>query len=130
MLSVFLLKEQAQAETARRVEELTSVRDNQNAWVYIIDPDTCTLRFLNARTRAIAPEAKEGMFCYKALMGLDARCPGCPAENIRQAKNHERIIVNDHLRLCVQSEATAIRWGGEEACLITCREVSPQTAAE
>ena len=130
MLSVFLLKEQAQVELASRVDDLSSVLDNQKAWIYVIDPDTCVLRFLNDKTREVAPEAKEGMFCYKALMGLDERCPGCPAENIRQAKNHERTIVNHHLNLHVQSEATLIRWGGEEACLLSCREVPPSPAAE
>lgn len=125
MLSGYLLKVRAQEETARRADDLASVLDNQKAWVYVIDPDTCSLRFLNARTRAIAPNAEEGMFCYKALMGLDSRCPGCPAENIREAKNHERTIINNHLHLRVQSEATLIRWGGEEACLLSCREAPP-----
>ena len=66
MLSVFLLKERAQEKTARRLDDLSSVLDNQTAWIYVLDPDTCKLRFLNAKTKAIAPDAKEGMLCYKA----------------------------------------------------------------
>lgn len=126
MLSVFLLKERAAQEIARRAADFTSILDNQKAWIYVIDPDSCELHFLNARTREIAPEAKAGMLCHKALMGLDSRCPDCPARDIRSTKNCECSIVNELFNLHVLSEATLIRWGGEDACLISCRELNPQ----
>ena len=107
------------------MDDLTSVLDNQTAWIYVLDPDTCKLRFLNAKTKTIAPDAKEGMPCYKALTGRDFRCKNCPALNIRHTKNSEQLMVNHHLNLTVQSEATLIHWGSKEACLITCREIPP-----
>lgn len=124
MLSLFLLKQRKQEKALLYAEELQSILDNQNAWIYIIDPDTCELKYLNAKTRALAPDVTPGMRCYKALMGMEERCPGCPSLEIRRMKNANNRIYNDKFDLNVQAEATLIQWGGEESCLLTCREIS------
>ena len=121
MLSVFLLKKQAQEKIAQRATELASILDNQNAWLYIIDPDTCRLKYLNKKTRELAPSVQPGDLCYKALMGLDSRCPGCPARNIRKHKNRSTTMENKKFNLTVQADATLITWEGEESCLLNCR---------
>ena len=120
MLSVFLLKKRAQDETARYASDLASILDNQSSWIYVIDPDDCTLKFLNARTRMLAPDAKPGMKCYQCLMGLEDRCPNCPALGIKEKKNRMVQIDNLYLGLNVTAEASLIQWGGKEACLLTC----------
>lgn len=122
MLAVFLLKKRAQDATDRYAADLASILDNQNAWIYVIDPDDCTLKFLNAKTRALAPEAQPGMKCYQCLMGREDRCPDCPALHIRELKNNQITIDNFYLGLNVEAESSLIRWGGSEACLLTCRE--------
>ena len=124
MLSVFLLKKRAQERTAQRANDLSSILDNQNAWIYIIDPDSCRLKYLNAKTKLLAPEVKPGMRCYQALMGKNERCAGCPSLNIRQTKTDNRILYNDKFDLQVLAEATLIQWEGEQSCLLTCRELS------
>ncbi len=123
MLSVFLQKTRAQEKINQRTCDLGSILDNQNAWIYIIDPETCELKYLNAKTRELAPDVKEGMCCYKELMGLEERCPGCPAQNIRQQKTCSSKIFNEHFNLQVLAEATLIQWEGQESCLLTCREL-------
>ena len=123
MLSVFLLKKQEQAYSRRRAEEVTSILDNQKAWIYIIDPDSCQLKYLNARTKALAPEAKEGMFCYQALMGNQSRCPGCPARDIRNEKNCSCLMFNPVFDLNVLADATLIQWEDQQSCLLVCREI-------
>jgi len=123
MLSVFLLKKQKQDLALRHAEEMSSILDNQNAWIYIIDPDTCELKYLNAKTRELAPEAKLGMRCYEALMGQCERCDGCPSLNIRKKITDYSYLNNDKFDLQVLAEATLIQWSGEESCLLTCREI-------
>lgn len=123
MLSLFLLKQRKQEKALVYVEELQSILDNQNAWIYIIDPDTCKLKYLNAKTRELAPDVTPGMCCYKALKGMNERCPGCPSLGIREKKNASARIYNDQFNLNVLAEATLIRWGGEESCLLTCRDI-------
>jgi len=123
IISVFLLKKRAQDEIARHASELTSILDNQNAYIYVIDPDDLTLKFLNSKTRQLAPNAAVGMKCHKCLMGLDERCPNCPAADIRSKKNFSRQIENLYLSKTVQADASLIRWRGQDACLLNCREI-------
>ena len=123
MLSVFLLKKQAQDRTAQRASELSSILDNQNAWIYIIDPDTCELKYLNAKTRALAPGVEPGMLCHKALLGCPQRCDNCPSLNIQNRRNASAILHNQKFDLDILAEATLIQWDGRESCLLTCREL-------
>lgn len=121
MLSVFLLKHRRQEQALARAEDLSSILDNQNAWIYIIDPETCQLKYLNAKTKLLAPEVKPGMRCYEALMGKPERCAGCPALKIQETVNNSAVMRNDQFQMEVLAEATRIRWQGEDSCLLTCR---------
>ena len=123
MLSMFLLKQRQQEKALARADALSSILDNQNAWIYIIDPENCRIRYLNAKTRQLAPEAKVGMTCYECLLGRKEPCQGCPSRNILETRNASAVIHNPKFNLKVLSEATAIQWDGETACLMTCREL-------
>ena len=122
MLSVFLLKKREQERALQQAEEFRSILDNQNAWIYIIDPETCELKYVNAKTRELAPDVKPGMLCYKALMGQETRCANCPGADILRKKTASEKLYNEHFGLNVLAEATLIRWNGAQSCLLTCRE--------
>ena len=127
MLSVFLLKDQAQKRTQQRATELSSILDNQNAWIYIIDPDTCELKYLNKKAKTLMPDSKPGAKCYQAFQDMPHRCPGCPSAQIREKQTDKAIIQNKKFDLCVQAEATLIQWDGQESCLLTCRDLREDT---
>lgn len=126
MLSLFLLKRRQQEKAVVRANELRTILDNQNAWIYIIDPDTCKLKYLNTKTRELAPDVKEGMTCYGGLMGMSERCAGCPSRNIRSEMNSNALLYNPQFDLHVMAEATLIQWDQEESCLMTCRQLPKQ----
>lgn len=126
MLSLFLMNRRRQEKALAQAEDLRTILDNQNAWIYIIDPDTCRLKYVNEKTRELAPDVQCGMCCYHALMGLEERCPGCPSRNIRKTKNASALLDNRKFDMKILSEATLIRWHGEEACLLTCRKLPDQ----
>ncbi len=127
MLSVFLLKKRKQDKAMAQAEEISSILDNQDAWIYIIDPESCELQYLNTKTKSLAPDLQPGMPCYKALMGQEQRCPGCPAWDIGQERNQRAIMVNPKFHLEVLADATAIQWQGKQACLLACREIPRHT---
>jgi len=122
MLSIFLMKKRAEDTIIRQRNDLLSILDNQNSWIYVIDPDTCELKFLNEKSRALSPNVEEGSYCYKELMDRDERCPDCPALGIRDTRSCSRNITNEKFKLNLISEATLINWDKGEACLVTCRE--------
>ena len=123
MLSVFLLKKRQQERTQQIAEDFRTILDNQNAWIYIIDPETCKLKYLNAKTRREAPNAKVGMPCYKALMGQNQRCPGCPCVNILQTKTGSARMYSEVFGHNMLAEATLVKWEGTQSCMLTCRKL-------
>lgn len=123
LLAVFLVKNRSQDTAQLLSDNLRSLLDNQNAWIYVIDPQTFRLRYLNQRVHDISPVVREGAFCYEVLHNRTACCPDCPARNIQNEGVHESFILNSHLGIYVRAEATKINWNGKDSCLITCRQV-------
>jgi putative two-component system response regulator len=126
VMAVFLVKKSNQERALRQAENLRSVLDRQDAWIYVIDPDSCELKFLNARAQNIAPEARPGMTCYRAFMGRDERCENCPAARIKEEHNAATLIRNDNLNVSARTRATLISWNGEDSCLLTCHDLSKE----
>ncbi len=123
IISTFLLKKRAQEETEHRAQNLSSVLENQNAWIYVIDPDSFELLFVNEKTKALDSTIQEGLPCHSCIMKQEQPCPNCPVLDLNSSTHSEKIIFNQSLGLQVHSEATSIQWNGKDACLITCREV-------
>lgn len=123
MLSVFLLKKQAQDRTAQRLADMSSLMDNQTAWVYIIDPDTCQLKYVNAKTREMVPAAQNGMCCYATFFGRNSRCENCPAKDIRSRRNAQCKLTMEKFDTAFWSEVTLVNWEGREAAMIVNREI-------
>ncbi len=123
ILAVFLLKKRSQDASHMLAENLKSILDNQNAWIYVIDPETFRLRYVNQRTRDMSPVIREGAYCYEALLNRTSCCPNCPARNIMEDINKESFIHNTYFGLYVRAEASKVTWNGQKSCLITCRQV-------
>lgn len=124
ILALFLLKKRNQDKAAMHAVNLQSILDNQNASIYVIDPDTCELKFVNAKTKAIAPDCSTGMICHRIFMNRDTRCENCPAANIHRDKNCSAIVENHKLGVKTMALATEISWNGSNACLLTCHDLA------
>ncbi len=122
ILSIFLLKQRARDEMERRFHDLSEILNCQQARIYVIEPDTCRFNFFNHAARQHDPGLALGMVCYKALMGREERCTDCPARKIRERKPGEQIVVTPKGER-ILSEAVLIDWKGQEACMITCRQL-------
>ncbi len=119
VLALFLLKKRTQDKVAEQAANLQRVLDSQDAWIYVIDPDTYELEFLNKKTRALAPDSREGMPCYRAFMGRNTPCENCPLT----APHHTCVIENHKLGVLVRTQATQISWNGKDEHLITCYDM-------
>lgn len=125
LLSTFLLKKRAQDSTLMTAQNLQMVLDNQNSWIYVIDPDTYELEYINEKTYKIAPEAQLGMRCYNAFFNRESPCKQCPAYNIRENVNKTMEIYNPVLKVWSLADASFIRWGIQDACLLSCHDITP-----
>ena len=126
LLSVFLLKQRAREQSELMVKDLRSVLDNQYAWTYVVDPDDYTIQFLNGKTLDIAPDAREGSYCYQTLMGKNAPCDSCPTR-LSDGCGGSCILNNTYLGLRVRASAHTIHWNGKPCWLVTCQETDTET---
>ena len=130
LLSTFLLKKRAQDRAETMARDLEMVLDNQNSWIYVIDPDTYLLRYINAKTREIAPDSQIGMPCYQAFFDRRQPCDQCPAWNIREKVNQTMEVYNPVLKVWAIADASFIHWGQQDACLLSCHDITPYKREE
>ncbi len=117
IVSIFLMKHRVQEETHTMAENLRQVLNHEYAWVYIVEPETYRIKFLNERTEHLVPGISKDSICYKVLMNRDEPCEDCPIRTKKQM-----FINNQHLGKQVLVDASKIRWEGKNQWLITCRE--------
>ncbi|MBQ9932057.1 MAG: diguanylate cyclase [Firmicutes bacterium] len=122
VMSIFLLKKRVQDKNQEQAESFRKILDNQDVWLYIIDPETCELKFLNEKSNRFAKNAI-GCRCHEAFRNSPVRCPDCVAENIHEKKNFSTIIENSVFGPRVKAHASEIKWEGKDACLIFCNEL-------
>lgn len=124
LLSVFLLKNRAQEALANTVTNLHSVLDHQEAWLYVLDPDTYTLRYVNARTKQLVPEAVPGRACYEVFYQRDRPCDRCVLRRSKEAGQCTMEIYNPYLGFWILADGAIVDWNQWKACLIACRDIS------
>lgn len=129
LLSTFLLKKRAQDRALAAVRDLRMLLDNQNSWIYVIDPDTYALRYINAKTLRLVPDARLGTPCYAAFFHRDAPCALCPACDIRALGNQTLEVYNPILHVWSMADASLIRWGESDACLLACHDITQYKTA-
>lgn len=124
LLSSFLMKKRAQDRALTSARDLRTALDNQNSWIYVIGPDDYILRYVNAKTVRTVPGAKAGLPCFEAFFHRDAPCEQCPARDIRTVHNRTLEIYNPILKIWTLADASLISWGGKEACLLACHDIT------
>lgn len=119
VVALFLLKKRTQDKSIEQAANLKNVLDTVDAWVYVIDPNTYELKFLNQKTLALSADSHEGMQCYRTFMARQSPCSNCPLT----AQDHSCVIENSKLGVRVRAQATQIIWDGKEERLITCYDM-------
>lgn len=124
LLSLFLLKQRAQNDVAELALDLRNVLDHQNSWIYVVDAKTRELLYINEKTHQIAPDSRVGMPCYAAFFKRDKPCDKCPMEHAKKENSCIMEIYNPVLKVWSCADASIIRWGKKEACLLACHDIT------
>lgn len=124
LLSVFLLKNRAQTALTESVANLHSILDHQEVWLYVLDPATYQLRYLNRKTKALVPDAMLGLPCYEAFYHRDRPCDNCVLEQAKKTGQSTMEYYNPILKLWVLADASIVEWERQTAGLIACRDIS------
>jgi putative two-component system response regulator len=103
------------------------ILDNQDAWSYVVDPDTRTLLYVNSWLQQKHPGVVPGMVCYRVLENRDVPCDHCPLRQLDHRKNHSFLLNRKDQKAIILVEGTKIRWNGEDACLVSGRKIPAET---
>ncbi len=123
VLSIFLQRQRRQEKVQRQAQEMRYILDNRDAWIYVVEPGSHALRYVNSRLQEKVPHALPGMTCYRVLENRDAPCADCPLKMLADKKNHTCLMDRGDQGDTILLEAMQIRWDGEDACLISGREI-------
>lgn len=125
ILSTFLLKKKVQERAIRESQNLKSVLNSQSSYIYIIDKDNYNILWINQSAQEKVPDAKIGVPCHKAYLGLDTPCDVCPSRKLEENNGHYAVdIYNNILDIWVKTTGSLINWYGKEVILITCYDIS------
>lgn len=125
ILSTFLLKHRAQTATARNAQAMEEMLNGQNSWIYLVQPETFALRYINRKTRDLAPNAQIGDTCHAAFFHRDTPCDHCPVLALKQGDGQcVHHIYNPFLKVWTATSARRMYWQGEEAFLLTCHDIT------
>lgn len=125
IISTFLLKRRAKEQYLQENEGLRSILDSQNAWVYVIDPASKELLFMNQKAKELAAETKKGTTCHKAFLNREIQCEDCPIDKVDQEhKSAVMEVYNPQLNLWSDADASLINWRGREAVMLSCHDIS------
>ncbi len=78
----------AHARTEQQREQFMAVLSGLPLVVYVVDPDTYEVLFVNRHLREMLGENPEGELCYEALQGLEAPCPFCTIDLLQEKGEH------------------------------------------
>lgn len=67
-----------------------AIFDNLDSYVYIVNPDTYELSFVNKKVLVASPQVKIGNICYKALQNRDTPCDNCIMKGLDKTDSHCR----------------------------------------
>lgn len=125
ILGIFLLKERGKIKLSNTAAGLQSVLDNQNAWIYVIEPNTYDLLYINKKTKELVPDVKQGISCFKAFFQRDKACDYCPLKALKNGRSNSSLeIFNPFLNVWTLADAAVILWKGKTAFLLTCHDVT------
>ena len=122
-LSMFLLRQRRQEKVERQAEELGFILDNQDAWIYVVDPNTHRLLYINSRMQEVFPQVQPGMCCHEALEGGAQPCAHCALGKVADKTSHSFFYCPKGGQEKYLREVTKIRWNGKDACLVSSRRL-------
>ena len=67
-----------------------AIFDNMDSFVYVVNPDTYEISFINKKVVIDSPDVKIGDTCYRALQNRDTPCEKCILRNLDKNDPHCR----------------------------------------
>lgn len=125
ILGLFMVKMRTNERQKRNLSMFESVINNRALWIYVINPTTYEILFLNQVIRERSA-AVEGTICYKVLRDRNAPCPDCPMYKLSEEYPSNTPESCTEPLEGVEATASFVSWQEpEQAVLICCFDNTP-----
>lgn len=122
LLSLFLLKKRAGDERDKWTENMLHILEKSQELVYLVEPNSYQLKFVNNELKKLLPGIKPGQYCYEKIMGRKSPCLNCPLQKIKAGEAASVETESDLLHKRMTIQGTKLFWDDEEVMLLACRE--------
>jgi diguanylate cyclase (GGDEF)-like protein/PAS domain S-box-containing protein len=129
MIGTFLSKLRVR-EFAELSEDFLAALDDNASYIYIVDPDTYRIVYVNRALSSRFGEGQVGKICYQAAVGRDTPCAGCSIQRLRANGVSRPVEVRRGDGLWMLSQANRIHWAGRPMYMITCTDITARKEAE
>ncbi|MDO4566595.1 MAG: PAS domain S-box protein, partial [Oscillospiraceae bacterium] len=129
ILGTFLIKLRQQKNAALSEDFLAALDDNA-AYIYVINPNTHEMIYVNRALRSRFKDAPLGSICYEAAVGLDKPCENCSVRKLMESGVSEPVEVLRKDGLWMLTQASRINWDGLDAYMVACTDITEQKKLE
>lgn len=120
ILSVFMIKSNTSLKLLESYKNHMEMLNNLNGYVYVINPSTYELLYLNKPMIDLG--AKVGEKCHQVAFSSDVPCSSCPVKKLTAEKPYStEEIFSVRINGWVTSSASQLKWlGHKDAALVCC----------
>lgn len=117
-----------QNEEFKKLITKLKVIDDMDEYVYLIDTDTYTLKYVNKKVQTDTPDIHIGEPCYKMICGQDSVCENCVMKKLNRDDAHSKCsgeAFNLSLRTWTKQSASWFEKGRDTSvCMIAGTDIS------
>ncbi|MEG0709881.1 MAG: sensor domain-containing phosphodiesterase, partial [Longicatena sp.] len=129
ILATFFVKRRIDEAFMKDMQVQNEVMEHLNNYVYIIDPKSFKVLFMNSQTRKRMDNKECTTPCYDYFRGFKTQCKDCPIREL--VKDHKKQIKheihNEMLGIWTETDVSFINWtDGLSAYLVECADITAQ----
>ncbi|MEG1106159.1 MAG: bifunctional diguanylate cyclase/phosphodiesterase [Eubacterium sp.] len=129
ILATFFVKQRIDKEFVNDIKMQLEVMDHLKNYIYVIDPETFEIMFMNDQTYKRMNNMKSDTPCYHFFRGKKKQCEDCPIRNLSSDNKYQATceIYNNNLGAWLEASASILRWtDGHPAYLLECTDITQQ----
>ncbi|MEG1579001.1 MAG: EAL domain-containing protein, partial [Oscillospiraceae bacterium] len=129
ILSTFFVKLRTDEAIARDTRVKIEVMNHLRNYVYVVNPETFEVLFMNHQARNLVQGKECTTPCYEYFLENQQQCDSCPIRRMQEENSRQssRETYVPHLGIWVEISATALRWlDGSPCYLLECADITVQ----
>ena len=112
-------------------EDFQTAIDNSGMYIYFVDPKTFKILHSNDVIKKYFGSEFVGHYCYKAFLNIESQCEKC---SIKKYYENGGIPETTEIKrpdgAYILSQASPMRWKGQDVLMVTCIDVTKSKLAE